>query len=110
MHVNRQVLGDGVGDEGDELFGQAAQYHARILGAAGGLEMDDRRRHLDVPRAHGRGEEGLLGVGVAEEGGGSDAELFGDVGERRGLVALRGEDAAGGLEQSFAGDRRRASH
>src|SRR5437016_10837142 len=53
VHVDGEVLGDRAGDEGDELLGQAAKHDARILGAAGGLETDDARRQLDVPRAHG---------------------------------------------------------
>jgi hypothetical protein len=66
VHVDGEVLGDGAGDEGDELLGQAAKHDARILGAAGGLEADDAGRQLDVPRAHGGGKEGLLGGNVAE--------------------------------------------
>lgn len=110
MHVDGEVLGDGLGDEGNELLGQAAQDNAGVLGAAGSLQMDDGRRHLHVARAHGRGEEGLLGAGIAEEGGGGDAELGGDVGEGGGFEAFGGEDAAGGFEEAFPGDRRRPAH
>jgi hypothetical protein len=110
VHVDGEVLGDGAGDEGDELLGQAAQHDARVLGAADGLETDDAGRQLDVPRAHGGGEEGLLGGDVAKDGGGGDAELGGDVGEGGGLEAFRGEDAARRFEEAFAGDRRRAAH
>ena len=110
VHVDGEVLGDCAGDEGDELLRQAAQHDARILGAADSLEADDAGRQLDVPRAHGRGEESLLGGEVAEDGGGGDVELGGDVGEGGGLEALRGKDAAGGLEEAFAGDRRRTAH
>ena len=110
VHVDGEVLGDGAGDEGDEFLGQAAQHDARVLGAAGGLEADDAGWQLDVPRAHGGGEEGLLGRNVAEDRGGGDAELGGDVGEGGGLEAFRGEDAPRGFEEAFAGDRRRAAH
>lgn len=110
VHVDGEVLGDGVGDEGNELFGEAAENDARILRAAGDLQLDDGRRKLDVPRAHGRGEESLLRMRVAEEGGGGDAELVSDVGERGGLETFRGEDAAGSLEEAFTGDRRRPAH
>lgn len=110
VHVDGEVLGDGAGDEGDELLRQAPQHDTRILGAASGLEPDDAGRQLDVPRAHGRGEEGLLGGDVAEDGGRGDVELRGDVGEGRGFEAFGGEDAAGGLEDLLAGDGRRAAH
>jgi hypothetical protein len=110
VHVDGEVLGDGAGDEGDELLGQPTQDNARVLGAARGLQPDDARRQLDVPRAHGRGEEGLFRRDVAEDGGGRDLELGGDVGERSGLEAFRSEDAACGLEELLACDRRRPAH
>ena len=110
VHVDGEVLGDGAGDEGDELLRQAAQHDARILGAADSLEADDAGRQLDVPRAHGRGEEGLLGGDVAEDRGGSDVELGGDVGEGGGLEALLGEDAPRRFQKAFTGDRRRTAH
>jgi hypothetical protein len=110
VHVDGEVLGDGVRDEGNELLGEPAQHDARVLGAARGLKMDDRGGQLDVARAHGRGEEGLLRLGVAKERRGRDVQLGSDVGERRGFEALRGEDAAGGLEDELAGDGRRAAH
>jgi hypothetical protein len=110
VHVDGEVLGDGAGDEGNELLRQASQHDARILGAADGLEADDAGRQLDVPRAHGGGEEGLLGGDVAEDRGGGDVELGGDVGEGRCFEALLGEDASCRFEEAFAGDRRRAAH
>ena len=110
VHVNGEVLGDRAGDEGDELLGQAAQHDARILGAADGLKANDAGRQLDVPRAHGRGEEGLLGGDVTEDRGGGDVELGGDVGEGGGLEALLGEDAPRRFQQAFAVNRRRAAH
>jgi len=110
VHVDGEVLGDGLGDERHELLGQTAQDDARILGAAGGLEMDDGGRQLDVPRAHGRGEEVLLRPRVAQDGGGRDVELGGDVGEGGGLEAFLGEDAPGGLEELLAGDGGGAAH
>jgi hypothetical protein len=110
VHVDGEVLGDGAGDEGDELLGQPAQDDARVLGAAGGLQPDDARWQLDVPRTHGRREEGLLRRNVAEDGGGRDFELGSDVGERGGFKAFGGEDAARGLEELLAGDRRRPTH
>ncbi len=110
VHVDGEVLGDGAGDEGDEFLGQAAQHDARVLGTAGGLEADDAGRQLDVPRAHGGGEEGLLGRDVAEDRGGGDVKLCRDVGEGRGFEALLGEDASGRFQKAFAGNRRRAAH
>jgi len=110
VHVDGEVLGDRAGDEGDELLGQAAQHDARILGAADRLEADDAGRQLDVPRAHGGSEEGLLGRDVAEDGGGGDVELGGDVGEGGGLEALGGEDASCRFQKAFTGDRRRTAH
>jgi hypothetical protein len=110
VHVDGEVLGDGAGDEGNELLRQAAQHDARVLGAAGGLETDDAGRQLDVPRAHGGGEEGLLGRDVAEDRGGGDVELGGDVGEGGGFEAFRGEDFSRRVKETFARDRRRAAH
>jgi len=110
MHVDGEVFGDGLGDERHELLGQAPQHDARILGAAGGLEMDDGGGQLDVPRAHGRGEERLLRRNVAKDRGRRDAELRGDVGEGGGLEAFLREDAPRGLEELLAGDGRRAAH
>ena len=110
VHVDGEVLGDGVRDERHELLGQPPQHDARVLGAAGGLEMNDGGRHLDVPRAHGRGEEGLLRLGVTQHGRRRDAKLRGDVGQRRGLEAFRREDPAGGLEDIVAGDGGWAAH
>jgi hypothetical protein len=110
VHVDGEVLSDRAGDEGDELLGQAAEHDARILGAAGCLEADDAGRQLDVPRAHGGGKEGLLGGDVAQDRGGGNAELGGDVGEGGGFEALLGEDTPRRFQEAFAGDRRRAAH
>jgi hypothetical protein len=110
VHVDGEVLGDGAGDERHELLGQAAEDDARILGAAGGLQPDDARRQLDVARAHGRSEEGLLGRDVAQHRGRRDLQLGRDVGEGGGLEAFGGEDAARGLEELLAGDGRWTAH
>lgn len=110
VHVDGEVLGDGAGDERHELLGQAAEDDAWILGAAGGLEMDDGRRHFDVAGAHGRREEGLLRPHVPQHGGRRDFQLGGNVGEGGGLEALGGKDAAGSLEELLAGDGRWAAH
>lgn len=110
VHVDGEVLGDRVRDERHEFLGQPPQHDARILGTAGGLEMDDGGGHLDVPRAHGRGEKRLLRLRVAQQRRRREAELRGDVGEGRGLEAFRRENAAGGLENIVAADGGRASH
>lgn len=110
MHVDREVLGDRAGDEGNELLGQPAQHDARVRGCVDVRELRHAARQLDVVRAHGRGEERLLGRHVAQHRGGGDVQLAGDVGQRGGLEAFGGENAPRGVEELFPGDARGASH
>ena len=101
---------DGLG-KGDEFLGDAAEDGARIGVAGRGGQVADAGGGLDdVRAAHGLGEELLLGADVAEEGGGGDVELAGDVGQGGGGEALGAEDATGGVDDLIAADARRASH
>ena len=111
VHGDHDVRSDGRLGEGNELFGHAAEHRARI-GVAGRIgELADAGRRLDhVDAPHGLGEEGVFGIDVTEERGGSDAELAGDVGQGGGGESLGGEDVAGGLEDLIAPDARRAAH
>lgn len=111
MHGHHDASGDDALGEGDELGGDAAKDDARIGAGRRGGELSDGCGDLDRRAAvHGVVEEGVLGADVAEEGGGSHAELAGDVGERGGGEALRGEDAAGDVEDLVAGDAGRPAH
>jgi hypothetical protein len=98
--------------ERHELLGDAAEDDARVgVGRRGG-EVDDAGRRLEHRAAllHSLVEQGVLRLDVAEERGGGDVELAGDVGEGGGGEALRREDAAGGVEELIAAEARRATH
>jgi hypothetical protein len=108
VHGHDDAAGDDVLGKGDELRGEAAEDDARVGVAGGRGQVGDRGRDLDP--LHGLGEELVLGVDVAQERGGGDVELAGDVGQGGGGEALGGEDAAGGVEDLIAADARRAAH
>lgn len=110
VHEDGDVRGDRVLHERDELLGERAEDDARVGGRIDALQRIDEFRHPDLPRPHGLGEQRLLRIDVAEDGGGGDAELLRDVGERRGLEALRGKDLGGSGEELVSGDAGRASH
>jgi len=111
VHGHDDAAGDDVLGEGDELLGQAAEDDARVGVARRGGQVGHGRRKLDGRAAlHGLGEERVLGVDVAQQRRGGDAELAGDVGERgRGEAFVR-EDAAGGVEDLIAADARGTTH
>lgn len=97
--------------EGNELLGDAAEDRARVGVAGRGGKVEDAGRRLDPgAAAHRLGEERALRLDVAEEGGGGDAELPGDVRQRGRGEAFGGEDAAGGVEELIAAEARWASH
>jgi hypothetical protein len=105
LHEDGHGLADDALAEGDEAAGQRAEHIARIfLGGVDVLQLEDEARRRGHARLHGGGEEGLLAVEVAEDGGGRDPELAGDVGQRGAVEALFAEDAAGRLEEGVAGD------
>lgn len=110
VHLHGDGRTDDLHDERDELLGEAAQDDARIGIARRAAELLDIRGHADVRAAHGRGEEGLLGVEVAEDGGRRDAERPGDVGQRGAAESLLREDGAGGVEKLLAADAWWSSH
>ena len=110
VHGHHDAAGDDVLGERDELGGHAAEDDAGV-GLAGRLrQVADHRRQLDDLAVHGLAEQRVLRLHVAQERGGGDAELAGDVGQRGGGEALGGEDAAGGFQDLIAADARRASH
>jgi hypothetical protein len=112
VHVDGDVLPDDALNEGDEALGDAAQDFARIGGSGiDGGELANEIRHVDGrSAAHGRREEGLLGVEMAQDSRGRDVELERDVSQSRGLEPFGGEDAPGRGQQLIAGDSRRPSH
>jgi hypothetical protein len=110
VHVDGEVRRDGVLDERHETLRKGAEDDARIGGGIDGRERGDEFRHLDLPRPHGLGEQGLLRIDVTEHGRRRDAELLRDAGQRRRLVSPGGKDAGSRGEELLAGDARRTSH
>jgi hypothetical protein len=111
VHGHDDATGDDALGEGDELRGNAAEDDARVGLAGRARQIADRRRNLDgLAAAHRFGEERVFGVDVAQERGGGDAELAGDIGEGGGGEPLGAEDATGGVEDLVAADARRAAH
>lgn len=110
MHLHGYGRPDHRADERNDLLGERAQDHARIGGRIGGRERRRPLRNLHVMRAHGRGEERLLGREVPEDGCRRHSEHDGDVRQGRALEPPLGEAAPGGLEDLVAGDARRTAH
>ena len=110
VHVNGDHGRDDAGEKWDQLARKLPENGSRILFPGQRLEHVERRRQLDVARLHRLEEELLLRLDVAEERGGRDVQLARDVGQRRRLEALPGEDAAGRGEQLGPLDGCRASH
>ena len=97
--------------ERDELLGDAPEDCPRIFRGRRRCQGENAGRRLDDLRAaHGFGEQGVFRPDVAEERGGGDLELAGDVGQGGGGETLGGEDAAGGVENLIASDARGAAH
>ena len=109
VHVDRDVQADHFLGEGDELLGDAAQHEARVGARVNLLQVGDDGRQA-AAAGHGLEEELLLRLDVAQERGGGDAELSGDVGQGGVAETLGGEDAAGDVQEPIAGDGGRASH
>ena len=111
VHGHDDTRGEHVPDERHELLGDAPEHDARIGFRIDLRQLEDALRRIEEHAAlHGQAEESLLGVDVAKDRGRGDAELAGDVGQRGGVEALRGEDAAGGVDQAVFRDGRRAAH
>ena len=111
MHGHDDAAGDDAFSKRDELGRDTAEDHARVDFGGGGGELPDGCRDFDRRAAvHGVVEESVLGADVAEERGGSHPEPARDVRQGRGSEALGGENAAGGVEDLFAADARRAAH
>jgi hypothetical protein len=111
VHGHDDAAGDDALGERNELGGDAAEDQAGVdVGRRRG-QLADCRGNLDGRAAvHGVVEEGVLRADVAEKRRRGDAELAGDVGQGRRGITLRGEDAAGGVDDLFAADARRAAH
>lgn len=111
MHGDDDARGQHVLDERHESFGDPAQNDARIGPGIDVRQLEDAGGRIEQHAAlHRQAEQGLLGIDVAEDGGGGDAELAGDIGQSRGIEALRREDAAGGVDEAVSGDGRGAAH
>jgi hypothetical protein len=109
VHVEGEVLLQRVLDEGNEMLGDVSEDRSRIGLGVGRFEGADEVGNFDAA-AHRGVEQLLLRLAVPQHGGRGDVQFAGDVGERGGLETLRGEDAAGGLEELIAGNGRRPSH
>lgn len=111
VHGHDDARGEHVPDERHELLGDAPEHDARIGFRIDLRQLEDALRRIEEHAAlHGQTEESLLGVDMAKDRRRGDAELAGDVGQRRGVEALRREDAAGGIDQAVFGDGRGAAH
>jgi len=111
VHGHDEASADHPLHERDEPLGQPAQDDARIFAGVRRSEIEDAPGRLhDVICLHCGAEECLLRFDVAEDGGGGDAQVGGDVGESGGREALGGEDAPGVFEELVAVDGRRAAH
>ena len=110
VHLQRQVLRQSALHERDPFSGHTSQHDARIGRCVRRGQVEDALRQRDGVPAHGRVEEILLRLKVPQEGGRGDAELAGDVGERRSLEAFQRENASGGLENLLAAEDRWTAH
>lgn len=110
VHLHRDGGEDDFAEEGEETAGELAEHVARV---GFRIELGQRFHEFgqgDGARAHGRAEELLLGIEVAEDGRGRDVERPGDVGQGGGGEPARGEGGAGSVENLVAGDARRSAH
>jgi hypothetical protein len=108
VHVDDDVLGDALLGERHEPLREAAQHGARVvLRGVHTLELGDERWNAPTHRGE---EERLLRAEVPEDGRRRDAELAGDVGERRAVEALRRERLARRREDLIAADPRGSAH
>ena len=81
VHAEHEVLSDRRFRERNPLFSNAAQDDARIAASVDMLQIGDACRQLNVA-VHRGVEQRLLGVEVAQNGGGGDPQLSSDIGER----------------------------
>ncbi len=110
VHLHGDGGADDLAEEGEESSRELGEHDARV---GFGIELRQSSDELgdgDRARGHRGAEERLLGVEVAEDGGGRDVERSGDVGQRGGGEAARGEGCAGGVEDLVSRDARRAAH
>lgn len=97
-------------DEGNGLPREVAEDDARVRRRIRPGQRQHEVGHGNVARAHRRAEELLLGIEMAQDRRRRDAQLAGDVGERRGREAARAECAARGIEDLIARNARRTAH
>jgi hypothetical protein len=110
VHVHGDDDREDAAEERDELAREVAENDARILVAAGRVEIANALRQLDLAAAHCVGEELLFRAGVPEHGSGRHLQLAGDVGERRGFESLAREHTPGDVEELLPLNRRRPAH
>lgn len=110
VHVDGEIRRDRLLRERDEALGDGAQNNVRIGRRTERAQLGDELRHLNRAALQRRDEEIVFRAEVTQHGGGRDAQLGGDVGERGRFVALLDEDAACRFQQLFAGDAWRSSH
>ena len=110
VHLHRDRGADDGGEERDHAPRELGQHDARIGRGVERQHGRDEIRRGDGAAAHRRVEELLLRIEVAEDRGGRDVDLGGNLRESGGREAARAEVAAGGGEDLIARDARRASH
>ena len=109
VHEDGEVLAQDALRKRDELLGNVAKHDPRIRTGIDRRELHDEPRRLHR-QMHRLGEQLLLRRDVTEDGRRSDLQLARDVGERRRLIAFRGEDVARDGEELIAVDGRRTAH
>jgi hypothetical protein len=110
MHLHGDRGTDDAAEERDHPARELAQDDARIRGGVERRDGRDEVRRDDAAVAHRGPEELLLRAEVPEDGRRRDAELARDIRKGRGRKTARAECAAGGVEDLFAGNARRAAH
>jgi hypothetical protein len=110
VHVDGDVFGNDFFHERHKALGDAAQHDAWIARRIDVLEIEDELRRGGDAGAHRRAEEILLRARMPQNRRRRDVQLAGDVGQCRGIEALRGEHMSGRLQELLAGDPGRPSH
>ena len=110
MHINRDVFGDDLFHERNELLGDAPQDHARIRSRVDFAEREDEIRRRRDAAPHREAKKLLFRVDMSQYGRRRDSQLRRNVGERSGLETLYCEDPPGGFKKLIPGDPRRPSH
>ncbi len=110
MHVDGEILRDGVPQKGNKLLRQPAEDDADVGRRIDGRQSENGRRKRDHRCAHGLSEKSLLARHVAQQCCRRHAQFSGDIREGGGLEAFGGEDAPSAIEHFLPGDPRRTAH